>query len=110
MRLNILTNFIVIRKVYIFTKFAPKKNCVPYEPLSALMAGPVAMGWHGVAIAIPGQQDDSFSHPWGHFPTYYCYFIFVFKERFPETYVELNLGLCDILMSSSMSSSTHSIQ
>ena len=24
------------------------------------MARPVAMGWHGVAIAIPGQQDDSF--------------------------------------------------
>ena len=35
------------------------------------------------------------------------YFIFIFKERFTEIFVELNLGLCDILESSSVFSSTY---
>ena len=39
----------------------------------------------------------AFCQPWEFFATFYCYFIFVDKERSPEILVQLNLGLYDTL-------------
>ena len=61
---------------------------------------------HGVANAIPGQQDVSLLPPLGiFFAIVYCCKI-VDKERSPEILVQLKLGLSDIL-ESSIFSCTH---
>ena len=59
------------------------------------------MGWHVMENATPGQQGASFLPPLGiFFAILHCCFILVVKERSPEIFVELNLGLCDIPESS----------
>ena len=61
---------------------------------------PVVMGWHEVANAAPGNIFTGcqfFATPGNIFAIFYCFFIFLAKERSPEILVQLNLGLCDIL-------------
>ena len=60
----------------------------------------VGMGWHGVATAAPSQQDASFLSPLEVLSSYFCYSIWVAKEKYPEILVELNFDLCDTLESS----------
>ena len=69
-----------------------------------------AIGGMGWQLPPLNNRLAAFCHPWEYFPEYYWCFKVVFKERFPATFVELNLGLCDKLESSSMFSSTHIIQ
>ena len=59
------------------------------------------MGWHGVANATPGQQEDIFFPPLGTFlAIVYCCFIFATtKEKCPEILVELKFNLCDMVES-----------
>ena len=57
----------------------------------------------------PVQLNASFLPPLGIFYSFCCYSIFIAKGRFPEIFVELNLGLCDILESSILSEYTLSI-
>ena len=55
------------------------------------------MGWHGVADATPGQQDIIFLTPLNIFlQSFYRCFILVAKERYPESQVEISLGLFNI--------------
>ena len=39
----------------------------------------------------------AFCQPWEFFATFYCYFIFIDKERSPEILVQLNLRLYDTI-------------
>ena len=50
-----------------------------------------------------GNRMPAFCHPWEFFTIFYCCYIFLVKEKYPEILVELNLGLCDILESSIVS-------
>ena len=56
----------------------------------------VALGWHGVANATPGQQNAIFVLPLRIFQQFfYRCFVFVAKERYPRILVEINLcGKC----------------
>jgi len=68
---------------------------------------PVAKGWHGVANATPWATGSQlFATPKSFVCNFYCCLMFVHKKRFPEIFVQLNLGLCDIL-ESSIFSCTH---
>ena len=65
---------------------------------------PVAIGWHEVANATSRQQDPDLLQPPGIFlAIFYGCFILVDKERSPGNFVHLNVGLCNILETSTFS-------
>ena len=58
---------------------------------------PVAMGWHGVPNATPGQQDAIFLPPLRIFLQFFCCFIFVANEKFwLRSTLVYDVGLCII--------------